>query len=415
MRIAYVFDRPLPARQTDSEQALQTIAALSRRGAAVCLVLPAHGARPSARELAAHYQVRGDFEVVYAPTPFGGFELGRKWWHALRAIELPAVAAADVVYTRNFPTLFALSRARQPFAYETYRPWSDQFPVLAPLFRRSMAPPFFLGAVLHSHFARDRYAALGVDPGRLLVAHNGHDPSRFLSPPPQRELRATLGLPLERKVVVYTGHVNVTKGLDTVLRMARQLPDVSFVLVGSEGRGVIETLARRSHNVTLVPWQPFDNVARYLLAADVLLQPPSRVPLKLVGNTVLPMKLFLYLAAGRPIVAPDLPDMREVLKHDHNALLVPTGDNDAAARAIARVLGEPALSQRLSAGARDTAAGLTWDARAARILAFLETQLGALARGEPASVRQSGVSSGVVQRGEARQPPGDVARVRQPI
>ena len=70
MKIAYVFDRPLPARQTDSEQALQTIAALSRRGAEVCLVLPANGAAPSARELAAHYQVTGDFEVVYAPTPF---------------------------------------------------------------------------------------------------------------------------------------------------------------------------------------------------------------------------------------------------------------------------------------------------------------------------------------------------------
>src|SRR6187551_153458 len=175
MKIAYVFDRPLPARQTDSEQALQTIAALSRRGAQVSLVLPQHAAAPSARELCAHYQVTGDFEVVYAPTPFVDFELGRKWWHALRAIELPAVAAADVVYTRNFPTLFALARGRRPFAYETYRPWSDQFPVLAPLFRRAMASPFFLGAVLHSRFARDRYAALGVDEQRLLVAHNGHD------------------------------------------------------------------------------------------------------------------------------------------------------------------------------------------------------------------------------------------------
>jgi glycosyltransferase involved in cell wall biosynthesis len=406
MKIAYVFDRPLPARQTDSEQALQTIAALSRRGAQVCLILPRHAAAPSARELCAHYQVTGDFEVVYAPSPFVDFEVGRKWWHAWRAIDLPEVAAADVVYTRNFPTLFALGRGRRPFAYETYRPWSDQFPVLAPFFRRAMASPFFLGGVLHSHFARDRYAALGVDEQRLLVAHNGHDPSRFLSPPPQRELRESLGLPLERKVVVYTGHVNLTKGLDTMLRMARRLPEVSFVLVGSEGRGVIETLARRTPNVTVVPWQPFDSVARYLMAADVLLQPPSRIPLKLVGNTVLPMKLFLYLAAGRPIVAPDLPDMREVLKHEHNALLVPTGDDDAAVLAVARAIGEPGLGQRLAAGARETAAGLTWDARAARILSFLETRRAALARVD-GSFAQRG--DGLAQRGEVRQPRGDVS------
>src|SRR5690606_31465110 len=115
-----------------------------------------------------------------------------------------------------------------------------------------------------------------------------------------------------------------------------------------------------------------------LMAADVLLQPPSRIPLKLVGNTVLPMKLFLYLAAGRPIIAPDLPDMREVLRHEHNALLVPTGDDDAAARAVTRVVTEPGLAERLSAAAKQTAATLTWDARAERILSFLESQRRAL-------------------------------------
>lgn len=372
MKIAYVFDRPLPARETDSEQAIQTIAAFARQGAHVTLVLPARGALPSARELAAHYQVTGDFEVQPATTPFGQFELGRKWWHAIRAHEVPAVADADVVYTRNFPTLLALAEGKRQFAYETYRPWHEQFPVLAPLFRRAMAAPRFLGAILHSHFACDRYRALGVDERRLLVAHNGHDPSRFASPPPQRELRAALGLPLDRKLVVYTGHVNLTKGLDTVLRMARRRPDVSFVLVGSEGTGVIELLARRAPNVTVVGWQAFDLVARYLMAADVLLQPPSRVPLKLVGNTVLPMKLFLYLAAGRPIIAPDLPDMRELLEHEVNALLVPPGDDEAAVRALERILGEPGLADRLSAAARQAAHGLTWDARASRILAFLE-------------------------------------------
>jgi glycosyltransferase involved in cell wall biosynthesis len=379
MKIAYVFDRPLPARQTDSEQAMQTIAAFARRGAHVRLILPSRGVPPSARELAAHYQVEGEFEVCAAPTPFRDFELARKGWHALRAPDLPIVADADLVYTRNFPTLFALARRRQLFAYETYRPWSDQFPVLAPAFRWAMAAPNFIGAVLHSHFARDRYQALGVDERRLLVAHNGHDPTRFAAPPPRDELRRELALPLDRPVVVYTGHVNLTKGLDTLLRLAKRLPAVTFVLVGSEGNGVIETLARRMRNVSVVPWQPFATVARYLIAADVLLQPPSRVPLRLVGNTVLPMKLFLYLAAGRPIIAPDLPDMREVLVHDHNALLVPTGDDDAAERAVTRVLGEPGLAQRLAAAAKKTSEGLTWNARAERILSFLEARRSTIA------------------------------------
>lgn len=380
MKIAYVFDRPLPARETDSEQALQTIAAFGRCGAEVTLVLPGEPGALTASDLRAHYQVRGDFEVVSTRSPIAAWSTARKLWHAHHAIRLPIVQAADVVYTRNFPTLFALARGEQPFAYETYRPWPDQFRVLALPFRAAMTARNFLGAILHSRFASERYRALGVPEEHLLVAHNGHDPERFRQRPPAAALRDPLGLPRERPIVVYAGHINLTKGMDTVLGMARREPRALFVLVGSEGRGVVEALARRHENVRIVPWQPFDTVAQYLLAADVLLQPPSRVPLKWVGNTVLPMKLFLYLAAARPIIAPDLPDMRELLLHEHNALLVPPGDEEAAAHALRRVLDDPGLAERLSAAARATSEGLTWDARARHVLGFLQQRLSERAR-----------------------------------
>jgi glycosyltransferase involved in cell wall biosynthesis len=383
MKIAYVFDRPLPARETDSEQALQTLSAFARQGAEVRLVLPAQRTPKTARELAAHYGVQGDFELVRVPTPFERLPSARKWWHATHALGLPAVTSADVVYTRNFPTLFALARRGQAFAYETYRPWPDQFRVLRPAFRAALGSRACLGAILHSQLASECYAALGVDRRRLLVAHNGHDPARFLDPPSRAELRAALDLPADRPLVVYTGHINLTKGLDTVFQLARRLPRALFLLVGSEGRGLVETLARQLGNIQLVPWQPFAMVTRYLLAADVLLQPPSRVPLRLIGNTVLPMKIFLYLAAGRPIVAPDLPDLREVLEHDVNALLVAPGDHLAAANAVERLLDEPGLAQRLADAARQTAAGLTWDARARRVLEFLERRLSEQRRSSP--------------------------------
>jgi glycosyltransferase involved in cell wall biosynthesis len=376
MKIAYVFDRPLPARETDSEQALQTLAAFARQGAEVRLILPAQRTPVTARELAQHYAVQGDFQLVSVPTPFERLPTARKWWHATHALGLPAVTSADVVYTRNFPTLFALARGARAFAYETYRPWPDQFRVLRPAFRAALRRPAFLGAILHSHLASEAYAALGIDRSQLLVAHNGHDPTRFLAAPSRALLRAELDLPADRPIVVYTGHINLTKGLDTVFQLARRLPRALFLLVGSEGRGLVEALAQKQANIQLVPWQPFEKVTRYLLAADVLLQPPSRVPLRLIGNTVLPMKIFLYLAAGRPIVAPDLPDLREVLEHDVNALLVAPGDHEAAASAVARLLDEPALASRLAGAAQKTAAGLTWDARAQRVLAFLEQRLG---------------------------------------
>ncbi|MDB4990056.1 MAG: hypothetical protein JWN04_5234 [Myxococcaceae bacterium] len=379
MRITYLFDRPLPANETDSEQALHTIAALARAGADVTLVLPtSHEARPDVDAIRAHYCVRGDFTIASVPQRFTGQAEARKLWHALFA--RAHAEGSDVLYTRNFPTLFAAACAAQPYAYETYRPWFDQlqFRALAPAFRAALSQPHALGAVLHSAYAESRYRAIGVAAERLAVVHNGYDPELLQKAPERAEARRELGLPSERPIVAYTGHVNATKGIETIVSMAEQTPRALFLLVGHDGKGgLIEHLARRVPNVQLVPWQPFARVAYYLKAADILLLPPSSRGLALIGNTVLPMKLFQYLAAGRPIVAPRTPDLVELLKDGENACLVEPGDVDAAARALSRLLDDPAQQARLAQGALDSSRELTWDARAQKILRFLEVRLAA--------------------------------------
>jgi len=81
-----------------------------------------------------------------------------------------------------------------------------------------------------------------------------------------------------------------------------------------------------------------------------------------------PLKLFDYMAAGVPIVASDLPALREVLTDEENALLVPPGEPDGLARAIERLLGDPALADCLRGRAFADVAAYTWDRRAERII-----------------------------------------------
>jgi glycosyltransferase involved in cell wall biosynthesis len=383
MRIAYLFDRPLPAKETDSEQVLKTVAALSRRGHALTLVLPraagpARSSQERARELCEYYQVEGEFEVHELPSVEAAGATVRKWVHARRALRHARTLGPDLVYTRNFPTLFCAAREPTPFAYETYRPWPDQFPPLALPFRWSMAKPHFLGAVLHSEFVRERYAAHGIDTARLIAVLNGYDPRHFSPRLGRDEARDRLGLPRSEQLVVYTGHINATKGLDIVLAMAKRCPEQRFLLVGSEGKHLIERLGQKLTNVTFVPWQPFDKVVEYLFAADVLLVPPSNVPHKLIGNTVLPMKLFLYLASGRPIFAAGTPDNRELLRdqgEQANAVLVRPGDAEQASAALRALFQDRTRREQLGAAALRASVGLTWDTRAERIEQFLLRRL----------------------------------------
>ena len=84
-----------------------------------------------------------------------------------------------------------------------------------------------------------------------------------------------------------------------------------------------------------------------------------------------PLKLFDYMAAGVPIVASDLPALREVLQHERNVLLARPGDPDSFAEAVRRLLGEPELARRLGQQAREDVRQYGWDARAAALLDFI--------------------------------------------
>ena len=78
------------------------------------------------------------------------------------------------------------------------------------------------------------------------------------------------------------------------------------------------------------------------------------------------------MASGRPIIASDLPAIREVLRDGENALLVEAGNAEAIARAMRTLAGDPQLAGRLARTAAADAAAYTWARRAERLEALLK-------------------------------------------
>jgi glycosyltransferase involved in cell wall biosynthesis len=130
-------------------------------------------------------------------------------------------------------------------------------------------------------------------------------------------------------------------------------------------------LAERVHFTGVVPRS---EVPGHVAAFDIALQPA-------VTPYASPLKLFEYLALGKAIIAPRMPNIQEVLRDGHNAVLFDPADDASFARALTRLSADAALRQRLQALARATIGelGLTWHANARRVAALSL----ALQRGQP--------------------------------
>ena len=375
MHIAYVTDQMLPQTGTATRQTVNMAAAFGAAGAQVTLVAPKRWLRDdgtTARDVADYFEVDPNFEIVTTRSAYPNIRGIEKLGHGLRAPLHPVVKEADLVYTRMLPVVVGALLAGQSVVYETYRPWPDQQLLSRPFFRWLGRRSLFLGAVLHSHLAASSYLAAGVASEKLLVAHNGYAPSILQPALSRKEARRQCELPAEGPIVTYTGRINRQKGFELVLRIAATRPDVLFVLVGSEGHGYVEREAEKLENVRLVRWMATGETTPYLYAADILLIPPVSGPLHKVGNTVLPMKTFLYMAAGRAILAPQTPDLEELLHNNSNAVLVAPDDLHAAVGGLDRMLEDTALRERLGRQAELDVADSTWSRRAARILRFIE-------------------------------------------
>jgi glycosyltransferase involved in cell wall biosynthesis len=380
MRIGYISDQQLPRTATDTAQMLCMVSALGRAGAEMELVLPASWVKPvaTAEQLSLHYQVEPAFAARGLRSVYPAVRGVEKLAHALRSALDRGLTSCDVLYTRNLPVVCAvLSCSDQTIIYETYRPWPRQARSKRWLFRWLVAQPRLLGLVLHSQLAATSYREVGFGDDRMLVAYNGFDPGLLRAPLSREQARQACGLAGDRFTVTYAGRVSPKKGLSLLLAMAQALPELDFVMVGSEGNGPVERRAAELPNVTVVGWCKPSEMVPYLYAADALLIPPTGGPLERIGNTVLPIKTFLYLAVGRPIFAAATPDLLEVLEDGRNAVLVAPDDLNAAIRRLRELSESPEQARRIGDAARSDAANFTWDGRARRVLDFVSARLDA--------------------------------------
>ena len=204
-----------------------------------------------------------------------------------------------------------------------------------------------------SVFLQKRYGGILVPHGRDTVAM---DPARTDRDQIRRELGA------EGKVVMFLGTPRPPKGVEDLVSAVNLLArrDVRCTIVGIEDNDpyCMHLCTLASDQVQLLPMQPFDKVAAFLAAADVVAVPQRRTPF---AEAQVPAKLFDAMAMARPIVSTAVSDIPKIL--EGCGVVVPPGDVNALAGAIAYLLDNPLEAQRLGTAAREKCVNeFSWDA-----------------------------------------------------
>jgi glycosyltransferase involved in cell wall biosynthesis len=230
-----------------------------------------------------------------------------------------------------------------------------------------------------THAVRDAaVGALGIPAERVTVVERGRDPGRLGEPGSERRrrARAALGLGDDDEVVLNVARQEFQKGqrflLDAAGRLARDRPRLVVLLAGRPGDSTAELEARRRSlppgtRVELLGHR--DDLPEVLAAADVFAFPSLWEGL---GCAVIEA-----MALGLPVVASDVPALREVLEDGANATLVPPADPQALAAALARLLDDPDRRARYGRRSRDIfRERFTLDRCAARMVRLFEAVAG---------------------------------------
>ena len=297
----------------------------------------------------------------------------------LRALARAAVSREAGILVRDHYTLDILvaglrRRDRLRLAAEVH-----DLPSHAPRRRQVARSLAALPAVVTiSHGLRDDLVGEGLDPGRVLVAPDGVNLARFANLPSRSDAKRAVGVRSAQPLVVYAGQLYRWKGVDTLVAAMAGVPQAELLVVGGQGDDLTRVQALASAcapgQVRFLGTVPPPRVPALLAAADVIVLPNS-AQAEISARYTSPLKLFEAMAAERAIVASDLSSLREVLRHEQNALLVRPDDPEALAAGLRRLLEDAALRARLAATARAESARYDWRQRAHHVARFLRERL----------------------------------------
>ncbi|MBX4199208.1 glycosyltransferase [Candidatus Parcubacteria bacterium] len=367
-KIYYIANVKIPTTRAHGIQIMEMCQAFALLGREVELLIPTR--RLKVKEDPFEFY---DIKPIFSIRKLWSLDIQRwgKFGYLLGLLSFAKMAAFfslgkdDIFYTRDELVAVALSLMGKRVAWEAHMGHRNFVVKLLVLFG--------LKIVVISQGLKDLYVSMGVGKSDIMVAPDGADIERFDIDISQDEARKKLGLPNQCKIVLYKGSFGKWKGVETLAESARYVntPEVKIVFIGGLPDEEERIRTEFPHDsLLLMGNRPRQETPIFQKAADLLVIPNSAKEdiSKLYTS---PMKMFGYMASGVPIVASDLPSLREILGHT-DAYFFKPDDAKSLAESIDRALGEQEESKQRAERALNKVRGYSWKSRAEKIVKFVE-------------------------------------------
>lgn len=377
IKVLYIVNARIPNERANGVQIANTCAGLDAQGIDVTLV--SRKSKEKSESIASYYKLSQTFKHVELFTldipnlPFRYFF--RNFFFVVFAQVYIFVGVLQTFFTRR--TLVVYVRGETvlsliplsyivPVFFETH-----QIRNYERLYRIALQRA--KGVVVITERLKTKFVEEYCIPSKkILVARDSVDLKKFQNIQPNSEIWFQHSIPYGKKIILYSGTLAVEKGVDTLAEASAYVPeDVQIVFLGGTNDQIKEFKGKYGHNknISIIGRVDYTEVPQYIASADVLVLPDSAFHTYSNLYTS-PMKLFEYMASGRPIVASRIPSLSEVLNED-SAVFFESGNPQSLALKIQQVLGDEVRSKKMSACAREMVTEFTWEKRTKAIVAHI--------------------------------------------
>ncbi len=371
-----IFHGRFPSEKAAALFAAKSAEAFATQGLRVTLVVPMRiGAL--VEDPYVYYDLKNSFDIVYVKVidAFGNrflkhaaFFLSYLSFSIRTFFYIRKTSTADgIIYSNEILPLTLISYSRKNCFYEMHDFPESKFFIFGKMLKRMK------WILVHNKWKLAEIKKLfpSIHPEKFLYEPNAVDIKAFDIPISKEEVRAKLSLPLAAKIAVYTGHLYSWKGVDTLALSAKHISDFQIVFVGGTREDVKKFKEKYGtiKNISIIGHVKHSEIPMWQKAADVLVL-PNTAKEKISAFYTSPMKLFEYMASSRPIVATDIPSIREIAD-ETNAIIVVPDNEEALARGIKSAVDEPEHAKAIAEQAMKDVLSHTWEKRAKRIIAFI--------------------------------------------